>query len=203
MLYLDHIAVVAEDLEVGRLWVERSLGVPLQPGGKHDLFGTHNYLLGLGPDLYFEVIAKDPNAKPSERATWFGLDAFQGAPRLGNWICSADDYAAELANAPTPLGQPLFLSRDDISWQLTVPDDGSLPFEGAYPSLINWGDGVTPPPRKLPDQGVRLTRWEVSHPDAENISKMVHIKDPRVVWASGPQGFKAHFDTPTGEKVLA
>jgi len=202
MLHLDHIAVVAENLEDGRRWVEEILGVPLQQGGKHDRFGTHNYLLGLGPDLYFEVIAKDPNAAPTGRPTWFGLDHFRGAPRLGNWICSADDYDAALDSAPKTVGPALSLSRADITWQLTAPDDGSLPFDGAFPSLIRWGEGVVPPPAKLPDQGVRLTKWEVHHPKASDIAKQVTMVDDRVVWVDGPQGFRAEFDTPAGTKVL-
>jgi len=40
------------------------LGVPFQPGGRHDVFGTHNALLGLADGLYIEAIAIaiDPDA---------------------------------------------------------------------------------------------------------------------------------------------
>ena len=48
MLILDHIAVAATDLGHGTKWVEQALGVPMQPGGQHAHFGTHNTLLGLG-----------------------------------------------------------------------------------------------------------------------------------------------------------
>ena len=202
MLHLDHIAVVAGDLEDGRRWVERALDVLVQKGGKHERFGTHNYLLGLGSDLYLEIIAKDPSAVPTGRRTWFGLDEFRGFPRLGNWICSADDYDEALKNAPENVGPALSLSRDDVTWQLTVPANGSLPFDGAYPSLIKWEEGVVPPPAKLPDQGVRLIKWEVYHPNATDISKQVTIADNRVSWIDGPQGFRAEFDTPNGRKIL-
>ena len=36
---------------------------PLESGGRHPHMGTHNRLLSLGPDLYLEVIAVDPDAR--------------------------------------------------------------------------------------------------------------------------------------------
>ncbi len=202
MLKLDHFALSCSNLGDGQALVEEVLGVKLHPGGQHSHFGTHNLLLGLGPDLYFEVIAKNPDAAPTGRATWFGLDTFDGAPRLGNWICSVTEYADVLETAPSAVGQPVSLRRDDITWQLTVPEDGTLPYDGAYPSLIKWGAGVVPPPAKLPDVGIRLRRWEVHHPNATEISKMVPLSDDRVSWVVGPQGFRAEFETPNGIKVL-
>ena len=64
MLVLDHIAVAAESLAEGAAHVEAALGVPLSDVGVHDLMGTHNRLLSLGPGLYLEVIAIDPEARP-------------------------------------------------------------------------------------------------------------------------------------------
>ena len=202
MLVLDHLAMCCETLEEGRAHVEDKLGVKLQQGGQHAHFGTHNMLLGLGDALYFEVIAKDPDAATTGRPTWFNLDKFSGPPRLGNWICSSADYEVAVASAPAAIGAPISLSRDDIHWQLTVPTDGTLPYGGAYPSLIRWGEGVVPPPLKLPDQGVRLLRWEVHHSDAMELSKLVPLVDDRVVWVEGTSGFKAEFQTPDGVRVL-
>ena len=59
---LDHLAVAAESLGVGRAVVEDQLGLRLQDGGRHAHFGTHNLLLGLEDGLYLEVIAVDPDA---------------------------------------------------------------------------------------------------------------------------------------------
>ncbi|MGD7428536.1 VOC family protein, partial [Ralstonia pseudosolanacearum] len=129
MLTLDHLAVACRDLAEGMAWVEAQLGVRMQPGGKHLRYGTHNTLLGLGDDLYLEVIAKDPGAAAYDGPAWFGLDHFSGPPRLGNWICQSDD----LASAPEFVGLPQALARGDLSWQITVPEDGSLPYGGAYP----------------------------------------------------------------------
>ncbi|MFZ8971709.1 MAG: VOC family protein, partial [Paracoccaceae bacterium] len=72
MLKLDHVVLAAETLEEGVDYVQDRLGVSLDAGGQHDLFGTHNRLLGLG-DCYFEVIARNPLAKPAQRPLWFDL----------------------------------------------------------------------------------------------------------------------------------
>jgi hypothetical protein len=198
MLQFDHIAIATSDLATGTAEIAKALGVPLQPGGKHAHYGTHNTLLGLG-DIYLEVIAKDPDAPVKTYPTWFNLDHFSGPTRPANWICRTPDFA----QAPPEVGPAVQLQRDSIRWELTVPDDGGLPFDGAYPSLLRWAPGITPPAQSLPDRDCRLTSWNISHPDAENIAAMVTITDPRVSFETGPASFRAVIDTPTGPVTLA
>ncbi len=195
MLVLDHLAVACQSLPDGVAWVEEKLGVTMQPGGQHVRYGTHNMLLGLADDLYLEVIAPDPDAAPFDGPRWFDLDRFTGPPRLGNWICRTDRF-------DPVAGPPRQLSRGDLHWQLTVPDDGSMPYDGAYPTLIQWADNVRHPARGLPDSGCRLTGFEVHHPQAATVADMVVLNDPRVRFVAGPPGFRAIFDTPTGARVL-
>lgn len=199
MLSFDHIAIATTDLAQGTAQIANALGVPLQPGGKHVHFGTHNTLLGLG-DIYLEVIAKDPDAAAINRPTWFGLDHFQGQARPANWICRTDNFST----APPEVGPPVALSRDDIRWELTVPADGGLPWDGAYPSLLKWAPGITSPAAALPDRGCRLITWTVIHPQAEAIAPMVPINDTRVRFETGPApAFRAVLDTPNGPVTLA
>ncbi len=197
MFTFDHIAIGCETLAEGVAWTEMMLGVPLAGGGRHVHFGTHNMLLGMG-DIYLEVIAKDPDAPATGRATWFDLDNFTGSPRLANWICRTPD----LAVAPEITGPPVRLSRDALHWQLTVPEDGSLPMQGGYPSLLQWGEGITPPSGNLPDSGCRLTKWEVLHPQADWLRSNVPLTDPRVSYQTGPAGFRAVLETPNGTCTL-
>ncbi|WP_370657320.1 VOC family protein [Deinococcus sp. KNUC1210] len=70
---LDHLVFATADLASGQAALEQRLGVPLQPGGQHQYFGTHNAVLNLGP-LYLEVIAVDPAAPALPRPRWFELD---------------------------------------------------------------------------------------------------------------------------------
>ena len=82
-----------------------------------------------------------------------------------------------------------------------VRDDGSLPLDGAWPTLIEWGAGVTPPGQTLPPSGVTLTAWEVHTPDPAALANLP-LDDPRVSVHPGPTRFVARFDTPAGPAVL-
>ena len=195
---LDHLAVACTSLQDGTAWVEDRLGVALQPGGKHARYGTHNTLLGLADGLYLEVIAKDPDAVPEAAHAWFGLDEFSGRPRLANWICQTTDIAA----APAVAGPPRALTRGDLSWQITVPDDGGLPLDGGFPTLIAWAEGTVHPATRLQQSGCRLVSFEVCHPEAEGIRSMIGLSDDRVRLSSGPLEMSATFQTPHGLRTL-
>ena len=165
MLVLDHIAVAARTLDEGAAHVEALLGQPLSDVGRHVRMGTHNRLLSLGPGTYLEVIAVDPEAAPPAEARWFDLDAFDGPPRLTNWIARTDDLGRALAGAPAGLGVPLSFERGPYLWQMAVPLDGKLPYGGAAPALIEW-ESAEHPADRLPDRGCRLRGLVVEHPEA-------------------------------------
>lgn len=201
MLRFDHIAIAAESLEAGVAWVEAQLGVRLTGGGKHPTMGTHNRLLSLG-DLYLEVIAVDPEAAPPGRPRWFDLDGFAGAPRITNWVVESDDLLTDLGRAPVGSGVPMALARGDYRWRMAVPENGRLPFDGAFPALIQW-DGPHPA-LALPDMGVRLQRLVIHHPEAEALRAGLHLADDRVEIAWGAEKrLAAVFDTPFGQRSLA
>lgn len=204
-LELDHLAMSAATLEEGVEAMEAALGVALAPGGKHALMGTHNRLLGLAEGLYLEVIAIDPDAPPPAHARWFDLDRFSGPPRLTNWICRTDDLPDALRAAPPGVGAPLALTRGDLRWQMAVPQDGILPFDGAFPALIAW-QGQAHPAAMLPASGCRLRRLEVIHPQAEALEAALAplLADGRVRISAGQSpGFAATFDTPHGPRCLS
>ena len=196
---LDHIAVVCADLSTGADWMAEKLGVSLLDGGQHARFGTHNKLLALADGLYLEVIAPDPVAKING-PRWFNLDHAPTTPRWGNWICRADDPNAQVdLTGPTTA-----MTRGDLHWQITVPDDGSLPMCGGFPTLIKWCDGAAHPANNLPVSGCALTRWEIHHPQADALRKICPMNDSCVVFTkAGTIGFIATFDTPNGERIIA
>lgn len=203
MWQLDHLAVCAADLTVGRDWAESRLGVAFGPGGEHARFGTHNLLLGMG-DLYLEVIAPNPDAVP-QAPRWFGLDTPPQTPRLGNWICRTVDLDQALRAAPDQAGRPADLQRGDLRWRIAVPEDGSLPMGGGWPTLIEWGAGTLHPAQRLPDSGLRLRRLIVRHPQAADIAHRLSglLDDPRITFEPGPTpGLRAEIDSPQGPKVL-
>ncbi|MBC9245680.1 VOC family protein [Paracoccus sp. 11-3] len=183
----DHIAIATRDLTEGAAWLQDKLGVSPSSGGKHPLMGTHNMLLSLGPGEYLELIAFDPAATAPARYRWFGLDGFDGPPRLAGWIMRAD-----LDRTPAPKGtSTTALNRGDLHWRLTLPGSGQMPNDGASPMLIDWGDS-THPSSRLPDLGLRLSRLLL--PMAAPLPD-----DPRI--RSGDK-FQATITTPNGDVLL-
>ena len=202
MLWLDHVAIACAALSEGVAATEAALGVPLAPGGEHAAMGTHNRLLSLGGEEYLEVIAINPAAPAPGRPRWFDLDRFAGAPRLASWVCACDDMGAALAASPAGAGIPMDLARGDLRWQMAVPEDGRLPFDGLFPALIRW-QGPHPAPR-LPDRGLRLTSLHLRHPQADALRAALAplITDPRLSVGPGAPGMSAMFLTPDGERRL-
>ncbi len=203
MLTFDHIAISAKDLGDGVEVVEAALGVALAGGGEHPHMATHNRLLGLG-DLYLEVIAANPAAPKPTWPRWFDLDNFDGKSRLTNWVVSSKSISEDLVLAPPGTGVPVSLQRGDYRWQMAVPADGKLPFDGGFPALIQW-HGTLHPARALPESHVRLTRLEIAHPQADALQTALAplFHDPRVVILPGPaKAMRASFATPHGLRVL-
>jgi hypothetical protein len=196
----DHLAVSARNLGEGVDVVEAGLGVRLVSGGKHALMGTHNALLRLGPGEYLEVIAIDPDAPKPSCPRWFDLDQFSGPPKLTNWIVSVDDLDTALARAPVGAGQATELQRGPFRWRFGVPKDGCLPFNGAFPALIQW-QGARPA-ASLPDSGCALVRLEIAHPGADDLRVALPLDDPRVVLVPGAMALRATITTPGGVRIL-
>ena len=203
MLQFDHIAISSNSLEAGVEAVETALGISLAGGGEHPHMATHNRLMGLG-DLYLEVIASNPAAPAPVWPRWFDLDNFSGAPRLTNWVAHSESLTEDLALCPPGTGVPVALQRGDYRWQMAVPADGKLPFDGGFPALIQW-QGSLQPARALPENGTRLRILEIAHPQAEALKAALSpiFTDPRVQIVAGPaKAMRATFTTPHGPRVL-
>ncbi|WP_370457177.1 VOC family protein [Salipiger sp. PrR003] len=203
MLELDHLAVLGETLAEAVSHAESGLGQPLSPGGAHPDFGTHNFLIGLEDELYLEAIAVDPSAPAPGRARWFGLDHFSGPARLDKWICRVPDIDAALARFPMA-GEAVAVTRGSLSWKISVPRDGMLPYDGLFPALIEWESPV-PPGVSLDGAGVRLEQLTVAHPQADEMQALIGsvLMSPQVGFAvEAKPALRAAFATPSGRRVL-
>ena len=166
--YADHLVVTAPTLAAGIAYIEQTLGITPLIGGDHVRMGTHNAVLKLGHSFYLEVIAINPAAPlPVARPRWFGLDQLDAGshPRLATWVARTDDIAAALAATQMPLGVIEDMQRSALQWQITIPADGQLLFDGIMPSLIQWHNGVHPTDN-MPDLGCSLVSLEGFHPKA-------------------------------------
>jgi Glyoxalase-like domain len=167
---IDHLVITAPSLAVGSKMVQEALGVWPQAGGEHTRMSTHNALLRLGEKVYLEVIAINPAAPQPDRPRWFELDA--GArdrlPQLVTWVARCDDLSAARALCGPSHGEIDAMSRGDLRWSITVPKDGSLPFNGVAPTLIQWH---TPdhPAGRLADSGCELVELLGVHPEADGL----------------------------------
>ncbi len=201
-MILDHLAVAGETLEEAVAHTEEALGVPLGPGGAHARYGTHNRLIGLEDGLYLEAIAIDPNTRPQEQPRWFNLDRFNGPARLSNWILRSQDLEAEKPLLPPHAQRHVAMRRGDLSWLMTVPADGLLPYDNIFPAVLQWQ--AAPPAAKLPQSHCRLTRLILSHPEAADLQAALDriLADPRIKVEQGAPAMIAEFDTPHGKRQL-
>jgi len=200
----DHLVVGSETLAEAQAHIEDSLGLPMQPGGQHTVFHTHNALMGLEDGLYLEAIAPDPSAEPPHRPRWFDLDRFTGPARLSNWACASDNLEADLHDMPEGCGAPVEVTRGALKWHMAVSPAGTTPFDNLWPALLQWPPGIVHPATKLNPTGVRLKRFTLVHPAAAMLRTALaqHLEDDRVAVETGPIAMQAVFDTPHGERTL-
>ena len=220
---IDHLVVAATTLEAGVAWCERTLGVTPGPGGEHALFGTHNRLLKLHsdaePPVYLEIIAINPLAQPTRASSlrrWFDLDdpamhqrLQRHGPQLVHWVArvpAIEPAVAALQALGIDRGQVLQASRATpqglLQWHISVRDDGQRLFDGALPTLIEWGE--THPARTLPDSGLTLTAFEVSHPRTGELRGALQTIGLAGVQVSDePPTLVAQLQTPKGRVALA
>ena len=155
------------------------------------------------PLAYFEIIAikkiaaqaantlanaKNTTQNKAVGARWFDMDdaALQAAvakePRLVHFVANTDDIQAARAALKAQgidRGPAVEASRPTrkgrLEWKITVRDDGQRLFNGALPSLIQWGkSGAAEPlslhPRNtLPRSGVSLQSVAVASPTPEKL----------------------------------
>lgn len=203
-LVFDHLALTADSLTEGSRHATAILGVEVPIGGVHPRMGTHNRVMNMGAGEFFEIIAPDPEAARPAHPRWFRLDLPQGRPHIGNWICRCDDLDAVLAGLPPSIGPAIEMTRGTMRWRIAVPDDGGLPFDGGFPTLIEWPQGPLPADA-MPDLGCRMQGLTITHPNAGVIADRLAglLDDPRIRFQPGPAlAIRAEIATPDGPRVI-
>jgi hypothetical protein len=205
--FIDHITVSAPHLESGAEFVKKSLGVAPQKGGEHPRMGTHNLLLRLGKSVFLEVIACNPMAQKPTRPRWFALDKItKNAPaKLISWVVRTDNICSSLDACPESLGKIEALSRDELNWLMTIPEDGSLPINEGGPALIEWKTD-THPATKLRDQGLSFIELQIYNPEADRIESLldaIKLAGDVKVFKSKESKMVALINTPGGTRVLS
>lgn len=226
--HIDHLVVAAHTLDQGVQWCEATLGITPGPGGAHARYGTHNRLFKVAtpafPMAYLEIIAVDPGAAPTDAAKrWFDLDdpvlqaAIADEPRLVHFVVGTTDIQAALAALQAQgldRGSASAASRPStgggtLHWQISVREDGQRLFDGALPSLIQWGrPGDREPLREhprnsLPRSKVSLEQIAVVHPEADRLqAAYAALGLTGIAITAGPADLSATLRTPKGVVTL-
>jgi len=204
--FLDHITITTPTLEAGEKFIEKVLGVTPQKGGEHPKMGTHNLFLRLGDSKFLEVIACNPNAKKPDRPRWFSLDEINKdtLPQLTTWVVRTKNIHSALENSSEPLGEIEAMSRGDNNWLITIPKNGSIPFKGGAPALIQW-EREKHPAQSLKDFGLSLSKFQIYHPEPKkliNLLSSINLKEEVEVLYGAEAKLTAFIDTPNGLKKL-
>lgn len=202
---VDHLLYAVTDLEAGCDEIERVLGVRPVAGGRHPRYGTHNALLSLGPATYLEVIAPDPGLAVPERGVLFPGQA--GPGRIVTWVLrseSIDETAAAAVAGGVGLGPVESGRRENpdgttLSWKLSDPY--AMPYGGAVPFLIHWGD--TPHPAATAPRGGELIGLRIEHDAPEPLREALSVLGVEMDVRNGDR-FRliARIRTATGEVEL-
>jgi hypothetical protein len=226
---IDHLVIVAHTLAQGVQWCEAMLGITPGQGGDHAQYGTHNRLFKIATPAYtltyLEIIAINPQAKRpinTGAKRWFDMDdaelqaAVVTEPRLVHFVAQTDDIQAgrmALKAEGIDRGPAVHASRHSrkglLQWQITVREDGQRLFDGALPSLIQWGkpDAAEPlrlhPRNSLPRSGVTLQGMTITHPNAAKLRAAYEaIGLTGVMLDTGPANISATLHTPNGPVTL-
>ncbi|WMS42877.1 VOC family protein [Acuticoccus sp. MNP-M23] len=211
MAKLDHLIVIAPSLGEGVTHVRKCLDIDVPFESHQADMATHNLRLQLGSSAYLEIVALDPKAAPPGRRRWFGLDNednvradWNKGRRLRSWVARSNRIASALAAHGSVLGAEVRLPAKAPTFAITIPDDGSLPLDGAAPTLVDYR-GDPPSMTHIPDLRARLRSFTLEHPDPDTIAALYRdllIENPPKIIKAEEVRYRALIETPAGLKEL-
>jgi hypothetical protein len=211
MLKLDHLSVIAPSLAEGVSHVRACLDLDVPFGQRHGYMGTYNHLLQLGGTVYLEIVALDPAADGPGRPRWFGLDDqkkvrsdWDEGRRLRGWVARTDTIETIIAGHGSIFGEKVPLPAVNSSFDFTIPHDGSLPLDGAAPSVID-RRGKPRSMATIADLGARLRSFTLEHPDpaaVEALYRAMSMDRPPAIGRGARLRYRAQIETPTGPREL-
>jgi hypothetical protein len=184
MLNFDHIAIGCASLDQGANYVFDRLRVKIPKGGEHPLMGTHNLLMSLGADTFFEVISINPAAPKPVHNRWFALDdknvqaSLSDRAKPHSWVLNSNNLDEDLAITKSlgiDLGTPRTQTRGDLTWRFAVRDDGAIPLDGAAPMIMEWpADMQAHPASRMMDLGTRIKSINLQTKYAAEVNKLLN-----------------------------
>jgi hypothetical protein len=211
-LKIDHIVLGAATLQQGIDYISQKFGIVVPKGGEHLQMGTHNCVMSLDGQCYFEIIAIAPHMERPGRPRWFGLDEpdqqarLSERPRILTWVVRTPDIRQTLDKCSDNFGEVVAMERGDLSWQLTIQSNGALSYDGLCPTLIEW-PGDVPPYNILKDMGCQLSRIVLGSSAQTKLYKTLQEigASDLIEWTSlisRQNEIKVEFSTPLGLVML-
>ena len=203
--------MIAPTLIEGVSHVQNCLDLDVPFGTRHDYMGTHNHRLQLGNSVYLEIVAFDPEGTEPGRPRWFGLDNqekvrsdWNEGRRLRGWVANTQAMDFVVSTHGAIFGDKVPLPTMNPTFDFTIPNDGSLPLDGAAPSIIDHRGDPTAM-ASIPDLGARLRSLTLEHPNPtaiETLYRELSIEHPPVIVQAAEVRYRALIETPTGLKEL-
>lgn len=203
---IDHFVYGVLDLDQAVDAIEQQIGVRPAEGGRHLGRGTRNYLLGLSPTCYLEIIALDAEHPVSgDQTVAFHLDKLQ-ADRMITWAIHPADIDGALVKARrhgadhgklTPMSR-VDAAGNELHWTLAV--DETLPMDGLAPFFIDWADSLHPAASGIPS--AELTDIEITTPDPETLNALYRDMRLDVTAQAGEPAISITIAGPTGTMTL-
>jgi hypothetical protein len=210
---IDHIVIGAADLEKATKRIEQFIKADFSSGGKHPLMATHNRLIKLQNSIYMEVISIDPSVtmpqSSGHKKRWFSLDSQSTKRRLSLapqplcWVAAVDNVEQAVSHCGYNPGKIIEVTRDDLRWRLTVPENGKLSFDGVLPILIEWPNGINPAER-MPESNVCLQHLTLFHSNPKKIKGILsklNILGPINIELGEPR-IQFSFKTASGKSIV-
>lgn len=151
--------------------------------------GTRNFLVGLGPGRYLEIIGPDPDQPEPTEPRPFGIDAIDH-PRLIAWVAKSpnvEEAVAKAAQLGYDLGPIQYMSRTTpdgqvLRWRLTRRRLSNVT---VIPLLIDWGDTRHPSADAPP--GASLLSFRAEHPQPGYEREVLAALGLDLAVTSGPE----------------
>lgn len=147
MLALDHIILAAIDPKQAANDFAKKHGVTVLEGGKHENWGTYNYLAYFSNDCYLEwlgifdqnIAAQSDNPLIMQLARALHKDA-EGPLQFALRTDEMDDYLDHFDETAIPYTGPIAGNRNRpdgslLEWRMLFPENK----KARYPFLIEWG----------------------------------------------------------------
>ena len=201
-IHIDHVMLGVSNLDSAVSDFEKATGVRPILGGTHPS-GTQNALVSLGRGTYLELIAAQPDAKPSGFIS--DLAKLNKLTPIGWAVSGADAQVIRerlLKNGfsltDPKAGSRLTPSGATLRWETFELKDE---FPGA-PFFISWSP-QSPHPSSTSPTGCTLDRWTVSGPNPELLARLQKVFGlPFEISKSQKERFILSLSCPKGKVVF-